>query len=150
MADLFKTPLGHPASVVGMAPRFECVGLIAADMAKTLEFYRRLGMEFPEGAEAEPHAEAALPGGSRLMVDTQEMVRGIDPHWSPPQGGHAIALAFRCEDPAEVDRLHAELTAAGYRSDGDPFDAFWGQRYATVLDPDGNPVDLFASLSQED
>jgi uncharacterized glyoxalase superfamily protein PhnB len=24
-------------------------------------------------------------------------------------------------------------------------DAFWGQRYATVLDPDGNPVDLFAS-----
>jgi uncharacterized glyoxalase superfamily protein PhnB len=49
----------------------------------------------------------------------------------------------------ELDRLHAELTAAGYRSDGDPFDAFWGQRYATVLDPDGNPVDLFASLSQE-
>jgi uncharacterized glyoxalase superfamily protein PhnB len=25
-------------------------------------------------------------------------------------------------------------------------DAFWGQRYATVLDPDGNSVDLFASL----
>jgi uncharacterized glyoxalase superfamily protein PhnB len=27
-----------------------------------------------------------------------------------------------------------------------PFDAFWGQRYATVLDPDGNTVDLFAPL----
>ena len=26
----------------------------------------------------------------------------------------------------------------------EPFDAFWGQRYATVLDPDGNAVDLFA------
>jgi uncharacterized glyoxalase superfamily protein PhnB len=27
-----------------------------------------------------------------------------------------------------------------------PWDAFWGQRYATVLDPDGNSVDLFAAL----
>ncbi|MGB5655838.1 MAG: glyoxalase, partial [Acidimicrobiia bacterium] len=27
-----------------------------------------------------------------------------------------------------------------------PFDAFWGQRYATVLDPDGNGVDLFAPI----
>ncbi|MFL6036949.1 MAG: glyoxalase, partial [Gaiellaceae bacterium] len=28
----------------------------------------------------------------------------------------------------------------------EPFDAFWGQRYATVVDPDGNAVDLFAPL----
>lgn len=27
-----------------------------------------------------------------------------------------------------------------------PSDAFWGQRYATVHDPDGNPIDLFAPL----
>jgi hypothetical protein len=31
----------------------------------------------------------------------------------------------------------------GYR---EPWDAFCGQRYAMVKDPDGNPVDLFASL----
>jgi hypothetical protein len=28
-----------------------------------------------------------------------------------------------------------------------PYDAPWGQRYATVLDPDGNIVDLFAPLA---
>jgi uncharacterized glyoxalase superfamily protein PhnB len=56
-----------------------------------------------------------------------------------------MSLAFRCADPAEVDRVHAELVAGGYVSHLEPFDAFWGQRYATVHDPDGNPVDLFAA-----
>ena len=32
----------------------------------------------------------------------------------------------------------------------EPWDAFWGQRYATVLDPDGNSVDLFAALPATD
>ena len=27
-----------------------------------------------------------------------------------------------------------------------PWDAFWGQRYACVLDPDGNQIDLFAQI----
>ena len=36
--------------------------------------------------------------------------------------------------------------AAGHRGHLEPFDAFWGQRYATVLDPDGNGVDLYAPL----
>ena len=27
-----------------------------------------------------------------------------------------------------------------------PWNAFWGQRYAQVADPDGNLVDLFAAL----
>ena len=28
----------------------------------------------------------------------------------------------------------------------EPWDAFWGQRYASVKDPDGNQIDLFAPL----
>jgi uncharacterized glyoxalase superfamily protein PhnB len=38
-----------------------------------------------------------------------------------------------------------DLAAAAYKGHLAPFDAFWGQRYATVLDPDGNHVDLYAS-----
>ena len=38
------------------------------------------------------------------------------------------------------------LVAAGGRGHKEPWDAFWGQRYAEVLDPDGNVVDLFAPL----
>ena len=67
-------------------------------------------------------------------------------HGSPPVGGHRTALAFRCEAPAEVDRLYDELTRAGGGSHREPWDAFWGQRYAQPTDPDGNVIDLFAQL----
>jgi uncharacterized glyoxalase superfamily protein PhnB len=43
-----------------------------------------------------------------------------------------------------VDALYAELTAAGHHGELAPFDAPWGQRYASVNDPDGNGVDLYA------
>ena len=39
-----------------------------------------------------------------------------------------------------------QLTAAGHHGELAPFDAFWGMRYATVHDPDGTGVDLFALL----
>ena len=38
------------------------------------------------------------------------------------------------------------VTAAGFHGEKEPWDAFWGQRYAQVRDPDGVPVDLFAAL----
>ncbi|SCK40043.1 VOC family protein [Streptomyces sp. WMMB 322] len=130
-----------------MTPRFDLIGLVAADMAATLAFYRRLGLDIPAGADGEPHVEAALPGGLRIAWDTEETIRSFDPGWDPgPRGGGRIGLAFLCDSPAEVDRLHAELTGAGYESRNEPWDAFWGQRYAVVADPDGNGVDLFAPL----
>ena len=129
-----------------MTPRIDAIGIVVADMAAALDFYRRLGIEVPEGAEAEPHVEAALPGGLRLMFDTRETIQSFDAAWTPPTGGPAMALAFDCGDPAGVDAAHADLVAAGRESHRAPWDAFWGQRYATVRDPDGNPVDLFAAL----
>lgn len=39
---------------------------------------------------------------------------------------------------------HRELTGSGTRGHKEPWDAFWGQRYAQVHDPDDNVVDLFA------
>ncbi|WP_348637923.1 VOC family protein [Actinomadura madurae] len=55
-------------------------------------------------------------------------------------------LAFQAASPADVDAVYAEMTAAGYTGAKEPWDAFWGMRYATVLDPDGNGVDLYAPL----
>jgi uncharacterized glyoxalase superfamily protein PhnB len=49
-------------------------------------------------------------------------------------------------DPAAVDAAYAELTGAGAHGELAPFDAFWGQRYAVLQDPDGNGVDLYAPL----
>ena len=129
-----------------MNTRLDVIGIVVDDMARSLAFYRRLGLDVPAEADGEPHVEATLPGGLRLAWDTVETVRSFDPGWQPPSGGHRMALAFRCEGPAEVDAAYAELVEAGYDGHLAPWDAFWGQRYAAVRDPDGNGVDLFAPL----
>ena len=145
-SDFAKTPASGIRTVEPMTPRFDVIGIVVADMAATLAFYRRLGLPVPDGADGEPHVEAPLPGGMRIAFDTQDTIRSFDPSWTPPTGGHAVGLAFVCDDPAAVDAVHDDLVAAGHRSHLAPWDAFWGQRYATVLDPDGNAVDLFAPL----
>ncbi|GAA2247469.1 VOC family protein [Streptomyces roseiscleroticus] len=117
--------------------------MVVSDMAASVAFYRRLGFAFPEGSESAPHAEAVLPGGVRLLLDTEETVRSFHPAWRPRSGGRT-SLALLCGDPAEVDAVYADLVGAGYRGELKPWDAVWGQRYAVVLDPDGNGVDLFA------
>jgi len=126
--------------------RLGAVGIVVSDMAKALAFYRRLGLEVPASADGEPHVEVGLPGGLRLLFDTEEVIRSFHPNWTP-EGGGRTGLAFALPDAAGVDALHAELVAAGHSSELAPFDAFWGQRYAVVLDPDGNGVDLFAPLA---
>ena len=129
-----------------MAPSFNAIGLVVADMAKTLAFYRRLGVDVPADADAAPHAEAEV-AGIRLMWDTEDTIRSFDPGWSRPSGGPAVGLAFACADRAEVDRVYADMTGAGHDGHLPPFDAPWGQRYASLRDPDGHGVDLYASLT---
>jgi catechol 2,3-dioxygenase-like lactoylglutathione lyase family enzyme len=130
-----------------MTARFDLIGLVVDDMARSLAFYRKLGLDIADDVDAEDHVEATLPGGLRMAWDTVESVRSFDSSWTPPTGGgHRIGLAFLCADPAEVDRIYTDLVNAGYEGHLEPWDAFWGQRYATVRDPDGNGVDLFARL----
>ena len=129
-----------------MTPRADLIGFIVSDMRAAMAFYGRLGLEFHIGSETDDHAEAMLPGGLRFALDTEASVGGFDPSWTAPSGDHRAALALLCEGPAEVDRLYAELTAAGHAGHLPPFDAPWGQRYAMLRDPDGNGVDLFAAL----
>jgi uncharacterized glyoxalase superfamily protein PhnB len=128
-----------------MTPRLDAIGLVVSDLDRSLAFYRRLGVAIPDAAG--PHAEAELGGGVRLMWDTEEVVRSLHPEWTPVPAGEGIGLAVRCDTPAEVDELHAQLVADGAGSGLDPFDAPWGQRYAQLQDPDGHSVDLYAALA---
>jgi uncharacterized glyoxalase superfamily protein PhnB len=126
-------------------PHLDAIGVIVSDMGIAIEFYRLLGLEFAEDAD-EVHAEATVPGGIRVMLDTEASVMSLS-EWEPPTGGGPrTALAFLCESPTDVDRVYQDLVKAGGSGHLPPFDAPWGQRYATVHDRDGNAVDLFARL----
>jgi len=123
----------------------DAVGIICADIEKSVKFYSLLGLTFPDHTD-EDHIEAVAPSGMRVMLDKLELVKQIDPEWVQPVG-QRMGLAFRCSSPDDVNATFARVVQSGFRSkDVAPYDAFWGQRYATVFDPDGNAVDLFAEL----
>lgn len=127
-------------------PRLDAIGIIVSNMARAIDFYGRLGLEFSGEATDEVHAEAVAPGGLRVMLDSEASVQSFS-DWQPPTGGGPrTALAFLCDSPADVDLLFEQLVGAGGQGHLPPFDAPWGQRYATVHDHDGNAVDLFAYL----
>ena len=124
-------------------PELNAIGIVAADLRQSIVFYRLLGVDFPEDGEG--HIEATLPSGVRLMLDAEDVVRIFRPDWERATGNQ-LALAFECGSPAEVDDSYEQVTAAGFVGEKAPWDAFWGQRYAQLRDPDGVPVDLFAPL----
>ena len=125
-------------------PVLNAVGIVCSDMARSLAFYRGLGLAVPETPD-EGHVNIDLPNGFRLMLDTEAVIRSFRPDWMR-QTGNQVSLALECKTPAEVDQLYERIAGAGFEVDTPPWDAFWGQRYAQVRDPDGNPVDLFAAL----
>ncbi|MBK8904804.1 MAG: VOC family protein [Anaerolineaceae bacterium] len=126
--------------------KLDLFGLVVKDMAASLNFYRLLGMAIPAEMDHEGHVEVTLPGGLRLAWDSLEVILSFNDEWQTPVG-HRMGIAFLCDSPGDVDRLYDEVVAAGYEGHKPPWDAFWGQRYAQVKDPDGNLVDLFAPLA---
>jgi uncharacterized glyoxalase superfamily protein PhnB len=122
-------------------PELNAIGIVVRDLAETLRFYRLLGVDFPEG---EGHVEATLPNGVRLMLDGEDVIHSFEPGWTR-ETGNQLSLAFECASPQEVDAFYARAVDAGFDGAKEPWDAFWGQRYAQLRDPNGVPVDLFAA-----
>ena len=129
-----------------LRPRLDAVAVTATDMNRTVAFYTSLGFEFPPFSATDPHVEAIpLAGEARLMIDSAGLaakLSGAD----PVPANHSV-FALLADSPSEVDRIVDAVLAAGFTVKTMPWDAFWGQRYATVVDPDGYAVDVFAPLS---
>jgi catechol 2,3-dioxygenase-like lactoylglutathione lyase family enzyme len=123
------------------------IDIVVADIAASLGFYRTLGLDAPAEANG-PQVQIATPGGATIGLVTEDLVRRTNPGWTAPTGSR-VTFACRCDSPEELDATHARVVAAGYQSRQDPWDAFWGQRYAMLVDPDGNRVDLFAAIAEE-
>jgi predicted lactoylglutathione lyase len=123
--------------------KLDAVSVTSKDLVKSAKFYALLGFEFPEFVPEIKHLEPITAEGNvRLMIDDWALIRsmtGIDP--APPT--HS-SFAMMCNTPAEVDRCVDRVRAAGFKVVKDPWDAFWDQRYAIVMDPDDYMVDIFA------
>ena len=70
------------------------------------------------------------------MRDSEEEVSKFRPVWVR-EPGNQLGLALQCESASEVDQLYDRMISAGYQEDKEPWDAFWGQRYAQLRDLDG-------------
>ena len=125
-------------------PQLNALGIVTSDMARSITFYRLLGLDVPETPD-EGHVDTFLPNGVRFMLDSEDTVRSFRPEWRR-ETGNQVGLALECGSPAEVDDVYARAVEAGFDGEKAPWDAFWGQRYAQLRDPDGVPVDLYASL----
>src|SRR5262249_61060374 len=88
----------------------EAIGITTADQAASLRFYSLLGVEVPDLGEE--HVEAPVRGGLRLMWDTDELIRQIEPDLPTPVR-HRIVLAFRCLERVRVGATMVDVVGAG-------------------------------------
>ena len=127
-------------------PHLNAIGVVASDMAESIRFYRLLGLDVPETPD-EGHVDTFLPNGVRFMLDSEETIRSFRPDWER-ETGNQLGLALLCARPAEVDEVYARVTEAGFHGEKEPWDAFWGQRFALLKDPTGVDISLYAALPQ--
>jgi catechol 2,3-dioxygenase-like lactoylglutathione lyase family enzyme len=128
-------------------PVLDQVNVIVGDMAASADFYRRLGLTIPESGEPWDayHLSAETPEGLDLDLDLVSFAT----QWNSgtrTDGFKGVVLGFRVATRDAVDRIHADMTQAGYRSQQEPYDAFWGSRFAVLEDPDGNAVGIMSPM----
>jgi catechol 2,3-dioxygenase-like lactoylglutathione lyase family enzyme len=128
--------------------RLDQVNLIARDVEASRNFYSRLGLDFGDASDpvwADHHvsAEHGEHAGIDVDLDSTSFVRKWDSGWP---GGPGVVLGFKVDARQEVDTLVAALAADGVGVQQEPYDAFWGARYAVVSDPDGNGVGIMSAI----
>ena len=108
--------------------RLNQVTIAVSDLARSVDFYRRLGLR--QIVADEEYARFACPDGdSTLSLGRTDIV--------PPS---ATTVYFECDD---LDATASRLKECGVHLEQDPIDQPWLWREARLCDPDGNPVCLF-------
>src|SRR5437763_2789387 len=123
------------------------VNIVAKRFEETLKFYRLLGLDIPEPMNQPPgalHAPANVNTGVAFEIDNEFLARLYNASWRTPSGGGRLLLTVSVGAREEVDEAYATLVAAGSQGRQSPYDAFWGSRFAIVVDPDGNDVGVMS------
>ena len=119
------------------------IGVIVADMAKSVEFYRRLGVDIPEGSETQPHVKVKM-GELTFFLHDKKLNAKWDSAKTEAAGGYRIVLEFYLGDREAVDAKYAEMIGYGYQSHFAPYDTPIKTYFAMIDDPDGNTILLSA------
>lgn len=126
---------------------FGQINLIVNDMAASIAFYRLLELEVPDpvewpaGSGAE-HVEIHTDVGCYMALDNHPMALIWNTQFDPERGRGNIVVGLMVHTRDDVDRLFRAAETAGHPVGQEPYDAFFGSRYAIVIDPDGNQVGL--------
>ncbi len=128
--------------------RLDQINLIVRDVAASRAFYGRLGLDFGDAHDpvwADHHVSSLRgdEGGIDVDLDSTSFAGQWNAGWP---GGPGAVLGFKVDSRQEVDELVAALVAEGVPVQQEPFDAFWGARYAVVSDPDGNGVGIMSPI----
>lgn len=127
------------------------IDIVVRDMDATLAFYRALGVEIPDEAiwrtaTGIHHIDITMPSKLIVHFDSPRLAVAYNTGWREPEGtGTRNLFSFKVSDRDNVDELHRRLTDLGHRSSQEPYDAFWGSRYAIVEDPDGNHIGIMSA-----
>ncbi|MFT6070108.1 MAG: putative glyoxalase superfamily protein PhnB [Bacteriovoracaceae bacterium] len=121
----------------------DAIGIVSDNLNESVKFYSILGVELKEKGGLE-HLEGRTTSGVRIMLDSVELMKKINPDFKKGSGA-GIVLCFVQDSPEKVDELVSRVKESSFKIIKEPWDAFWGQRYASVSDPDGNQIDIFAN-----
>jgi catechol 2,3-dioxygenase-like lactoylglutathione lyase family enzyme len=137
---------------------FNQINLVCGDLDASIAFYRRLGVVIPDASVLRTstgghHANAEDPPAGQtvdLDFDSIAFARIWNVGWKDRTDLKGrIVVGFGVSKRGDVDDLFRDMVNAGYRGLQEPWDAFWGARYAVIEDPDGIAVGLMSPVSSD-
>ena len=123
------------------------LNVVAADLAASLDFYRRLGSRCPTSATTRCTSSCRSRAGSASR-STRTARPGI---WHAGFRADPAGVGVVLGSPPAVERRRRRTVRRAdrgrvHRAPASVRDAFWGARYAIVADPDGNDVGLMGPI----
>jgi uncharacterized glyoxalase superfamily protein PhnB len=126
------------------------VNIVAEHYEETLEFYRLLGLNIPEvlAKHANTKHAPALNEDASFAIDNSELANIYNAGWRKGKSRKSVLLTAQVSSRNDVDQTFNSLIAAGHAAVQVPYDAFWGARYAIVMDPEGNWVGIESAMDE--
>ena len=116
-----------------MSTEINAITLVVTDMAASVRFYTDLGMTVVYGGADQPFTTLQI---GQNFVNLQHTGNAPGTGWG--------RVVIHVESP---DELHATAARRGYRSETEPADAPWGERYFHIHDPDGHELSFARRLT---